>query len=398
METAKPENISQMNKIAIVRALKEYGCLSRADLTRILNMSFPSVSGNIKQLLENDYIHEIGEAAGKDGLGRRSVLLGFNEKRGYVVGVFFNINSVTASCADLLGTPLAVSEKNMDLKKGGEYAYLLIREAINDVIRESGIGMDKLESICVGIPGIYDESTRKNKFVPYLHAWEDVPILERLKEDFIENVIIENVVNLGAIGEKWKGNAQNNQNILYIDYELGISTGLIMNGKLYKGATGLAGEVGYMVIEHSQLTKKFSDEGALEEIISGIALSDYYEKISGKHSGHFAMSTISQLIELCKNGDAVAERAVNEVVEYLSNMIVNAVVVLNPELVVLSGGNGTLIGQNYLARIIQLVGNHVPYLPEIKLSRFTGSQAGLYGALYTALINAASNIDYERYD
>ena len=74
METAKPENISQMNKSAIVRALKEYGQLSRADLTRILNMSFPSVSGNIKQLLENDYIHEIGEAAGKDGLVRRSVL------------------------------------------------------------------------------------------------------------------------------------------------------------------------------------------------------------------------------------------------------------------------------------------------------------------------------------
>lgn len=393
METAKPENISQMNKSAIVRALKEYGQLSRADLTRILNMSFPSVSGNIKQLLENDYIHEIGEAAGKDGLGRRSVLLGFNEKRGYVVGVFFNINSVTASCADLLGTPLAVSEKKMDIKKGGEYAYMLIREAINDVIRQSGIKVDKLESICVGIPGIYDQATRKNKFVPYLKAWEDVHILERLKEDFIDNIIVENVVNLGAIGEKWKGNAQDNQNILYIDYEIGISTGLIINGNLYRGATGLAGEVGYMVIEPSQLTKKFSDEGALEEIISGIALSDYYEKISGKQIGHFTTPTISQLIDLCKNGDMVAERAVNEIVEYLSNMIVNAVVVLNPELVVLSGGNGTLIGQHYLDRIIQLVGNHVPYVPEIKLSKFTGSQAGLYGALYTALINAASNID-----
>ena len=200
-------------------------------------------------------------------------------------------------------------------------------------------------------------------------------------------------MNLGAIGEKWKGNAQDKQNILYIDYEIGISTGIIINGNLYRGATGLAGEVGYMVIEPSQLTKKFSDEGALEEIISGIALSDYYEKISGKQIGHFTTPTISQLIDLCKNGDMVADRAVNEIVEYLSNMIVNAVVVLNPELVVLSGGNGTLIGQHYLDRIIQLVGNHVPYVPEIKLSKFTGSQAGLYGALYTALINAASNID-----
>ncbi|MDO4344072.1 MAG: ROK family transcriptional regulator [Eubacteriales bacterium] len=394
METGKPELIAQMNKTVIVRLLKQYGRLSRADLTRMLNMSFPSVSSNTRQLIEDNYIVEIGEAAGKNGLGRRSVLLGFNERRGYVVGVCFNINKIITACADLLGTPLAVVEKRMDLSRDGEYAYGLICASIREALAESGVSTDKLECICVGIPGIFDEKSRKNRFVPYLKAWEDIQIADRLKKDFVENVIVENVVNLGVIGEKWKGNAQEYHNIAFIEYDVGISAGLMFNDELYRGAGGLAGEVGYMVLSSDQMSKEFSDMGALEELISEIVTSAMSEEERRQGRESF---DIAPLIALCDMGEKRAEKVIEMIVENISAMIINTIVVLNPEIVILSGHNGIQIAQRYMKKIVQAVKTHAPALPEIKISKYTSNQAGLYGALRTSIMNAASNIDNAHY-
>lgn len=394
METGKPEVIAQMNKAAIIRLLKQHGRLSRADLTRMLHMSFPSVSSNTKQLLEDNYIIEYGVSAGKDGLGRRSVLLAFNEKRGYVVGVCFNINKIITACADLLGNPINVVEKNMDLTKDGEYAYALIRDSINEVLDKCSVSIEKLECICVGIPGIFDENSRKNRFVPYLDSWEDIQIVDRLKHDFVENVVAENVVNLGVIGERWKGNAQNYQNIVYIEYDVGISAGLILNGELYCGPNGLAGEVGYIVLDPRQMAKTFSDEGALEELISGIALANVLNDINDFDEEHF---DIEPLILLSDNGNERAREMMDRVVHNIAAMIINTVAVLNPEVVILSGINGIQIGRWYLDIITELVKAHVPFLPHIEISKYTGNQAGLYGALRMSIMNAASNIDNGHY-
>ncbi|NBJ03107.1 ROK family transcriptional regulator [Lachnospiraceae bacterium] len=394
METGKPEVIAQMNKSAIVRLLKQHERLSRADLTRMLHMSFPSVSSNTKQLLEDNYIIEYGVSAGKDGLGRRSVLLAFNEKRGFVVGVCFNINKIITACADLLGNPLSVVEKNMDLTKDGEYAYTLIRDSINEVLNKSSVSLEKLECICVGIPGIFDENSQKNRFVPYLDSWEDIQIVDRLKHDFVENVVAENVVNLGVIGEKWRGNAQNYQNVVYIEYDVGISAGLILNGELYCGPNGLAGEVGYIVLDPRQMAKTFSDEGALEELISGIALSNVLNDINDLSEEHF---DIEPLILLSDNGNDRAGEMMDHVVRHIAAMIINTVAVLNPEVVILSGINGIQIGRRYLDVITELVRAHVPFLPHIEISKYTGNQAGLYGALRMSIMNAASNIDNEHF-
>lgn len=387
METGKPEVIGHMNKSAIIGLLKQYGSLSRADLTRMLNMSFPSVSSNTKQLLEDNYIIEKGISAGKDGLGRRSVLLSFNAKRGYIVGVHFNIGKIIAACADLLGNPLEVVEKKMDLSRDGEYAYELIGDAITEVLAVSNVSIDKVESICVGIPGIFDAESKKNKFVPYLKSWEDIQIEERLKQDFIDNIIIENVVNLGVIGEKWKGNAQDYQNIMYIEYDIGISAGLILNGELYRGFKSLAGEVGYMVLSPQQLSKSFSNEGALEELISAVNLLRATEDGEQFERGYFDISCLV-------SGDSKKIRdIISNVVDSIAVMIINMVAVLNPEIVILSGTNGMWIGQNYMKYIRKIVAAHVPSLPKMLTSKYNDNKAGLYGALRVAALNAASNID-----
>lgn len=392
METGKPEVLSQINRAAIVKLLKQQGNLSRADLTRMLNMSFPSVSSNVKQLLEEEYIIEIGESAGKNGLGRRSVLLGFNEKRGYVVGVCFNISTIIAASADLLGNPIEIVEKRMDLTKDGEHAYALIRDSVKEVLIKSHIPLEQLECISIGIPGIFDENSRKNRFVPYLASWEDIQIEDRLKKDFIDNVIIDNVVNFGVIGEHWMGNAQNYGNIMYVEYDVGMSAGLVINGELYQGARHLAGEIGYMVLEPSQMARSFSNEGALEELISGIVLKKAMQDTDCPGEEIF---DIGVLIALSKEGNQKAMEVLDKVIDSFTAMLINSIVVINPEIVILSGTNGMHIGINYMERIRKNVEAHVPFLPEINISKFSGNKAGLYGALNMSAMHAISNIDNE---
>lgn len=395
IESVKPENIAQMNQASIIRLLKVYGNLSRADITRMLGMSFPSVSQNIKLLLEGGYVQELGEMAGKDGLGRKSTLLGFNAQRGYIIGVYFNINSIVAVAADLIGNIITIVEKMMSINENGEHAYTLIRKAICDVMEQSEIAIENLECICIGIPGVFDETTRKNRLVPYLQQWEDIRIYDRLKTDFIDNILVENVVNLGVIGEQWKGRAQEYQSIIYVDYHIGISAGILINGELVRGTTGMAGEVGYMLLAPESTHKYYTTEGALEEKVSGVVLSKLAKSMGCETDEQFS---VSSLIQMGMNGEQEALKIVEQVVTYIAAMIVNTISVVNPEVIILSGLNGIEIGRKYMDRIKNIVKMHVPEMPKITVSDFSSSQAAIFGAVKMAILHAPSNIDNQILD
>lgn len=390
MGTAKPEDISMVNKAAIIDLLKENESLSRADITRALGMSFPSVSINIKQLIEDGFVVEVGEGSGKDGLGRKSTLLSFNENRGYVVGVFFNINRMIISCANLLGIEICAIEKKMDLGEDGEYAYNLMKDTIYEVLENSNVSKDKLECICVGLPGIYDPIIQKSSYVPFLLSWEEIPIETRLKEEFIDNIVIENVVNLGLVGEKWRGNAQKYNDIVYIDYELGISSGIMINGEVYKGYKGLSGEVGFMLLDPIKIREPHSVSGDLEEKVSGVSISRYEEEVFGDVDVQYSLIN---LIRHAKSGDVKAKEYVDMILTHISVALVNITAVLNPEVIILSGENGNLLFYEYEDEIKSILSSNVPSLPQLVSSKYTGIQTGINGAIYVAVNNAASNIE-----
>ena len=160
-------------------------------------------------------------------------------------------------------------------------------------------------------------------------------------------------------------------------------------------SAGLAGNLlRRIVLDPRQMAKTFSDEGALEELISGIALSNVLNDINDLSEEHF---DIEPLILLSDNGNDRAGEMMDHVVRHIAAMIINTVAVLNPEVVILSGINGIQIGRRYLDVITELVRAHVPFLPHIEISKYTGNQAGLYGALRMSIMNAASNIDNEHF-
>jgi predicted NBD/HSP70 family sugar kinase len=384
MKAGTPEFIGEMNKNLILKLLKNSGPLSRADISRMLNMSFPTVSSNVKFLLENDFIKEIGE--GSNSLGRKSTLLEFNSTKGYILGADFGRNNIRAKCADLSGEIIGSKKTSFSSMKKEQAIDDFICEIMDEVLRISNVRKEDIVCICVGIPGIIDENQGKNRLAPFLENWENLHLKEKIQERFNTVVILENTVNLGAIGEKWIGIANGYKNIFYLNHGIGIGAALIINGELYMGSHKVAGEVGYMTLDRFFLRRNFSDEGSLEELISESALREKLQRL--KHNDH--MYTGEEIFQLSESKDDDAKRVVDEAIVYLGMALVNVISVLDPEVVILSGGIGKHIGEKYKMELTDIISAHVPYVPELLYSEL-GGEANVLGAIALALRYVSDN-------
>jgi len=393
MKTGKPEVIGNMNKNAILALLRKEGPLSRAEIVRRLNISFPSVSSNVKALIESGLVLEIGESERNNGPGRKSTLLSYNASKGYVIGVDAGRSQIRAMCSDLLGTPVASVNKDSSYQNSGEYIFEQILSAITDLINMSEISENNLKCICIGIPGIWDEEKGKNRLAPFIHSWEDIRVKDRLESKFGTEVIVDNSVNLGAIGEKWQGIAQGHKDIVFIDYGVGIGAGIILNNELYRGRNNAAGEIGYMALDKFYLRRSFKEEGALEELISGASIINSMKSFSSMKSlsNNKRDYSVEEIFKMADESNILAKKVLNDMLIYLSIAIVNIVSVINPDIIVLSGRLGTAIGERYRQEIMDILEAHVPYVPDLVISEL-GDNAPVIGAIAVAIRYANSNL------
>ncbi|MDD3840198.1 MAG: ROK family transcriptional regulator [Clostridia bacterium] len=382
MKTGKPEVIANMNKNAILQLLRKSGPLSRAQISRRLNMSFPAISSNVRILLDHGLIEEVGE--GNNYLGRKSTLLAFNPNKGYVIGVDIGRSRLRVMSSNLSGEVIKSIKIDWSTEIEGEHIIDKVCDAINEIVEMSNIPVKDIMCICIGIPGIRDEQQEKNLLAPFIEGWKEIDIEDRISKEFPTEIIIDNSVNFGAIGEKWKGAARGYKDIVYITYGVGIGAGLILNGELYRGFKNAAGEIGYMTVDKHFLRKYFKDAGSLEELVSGAAIG---KNISNVYGGE--VRTVEEILNRTDQDDAFAFNIVNDIVIYISMTLVNIVSLINPEIIVLSGRIGKAIFERYNDRIIQTMNAHVPYVPEISLSELD-EKANVLGAVAVGIRHANS--------
>jgi len=385
MKVGKPESLGEMNKNLILELLRKNGPLSRAQISRRLEMSFPSVSANVKNLIGNGLIKEIGE--GDNSLGRKATLLQFNAEKGYVLGIDAGRAMIRAMSANLLGEKVAVVKNDSPTSKSGREIISQICDVIDKVLKQSKISVEDLLCIGIGIPGIRDESKGKNLLAPFVEDWEDIKIKDSIENHYKARVIIENSVNLGAIGEKWKGASRGYSNSVYINYGIGIGSALIINGELYRGTNGAAGEVGYMTLDKYYLRRSYSEQGSLEEIISGPSILKKVKDLNPDDDG-----TLEEVFQMAKEKGSGVNGIVAEILIYFGMMLVNIVSLFNPEAIILSGGIGRYIFDEYLQELTEILQAHVPYVPKLLCSQL-GDNANILGAVGMAI--RCVNSDYK---
>jgi len=341
-------------------------------------MSFPAISSNAKGLLEANYILEVG--AGDNIIGRKSTLLAFNAERGFIIGVDLGRFRIRMMLADLLGNEVISTEiiNSANSPGDGKDSIALIHDQAVDILQKSGKSKDDILCIVIGIPGVIKDGM--SYLAPFTQKYLVQDMIETLQDAFEADVILENCVNLGVIGEQWKGAGVNYNDITYVAYGIGLGSAHIVGGKLYSGTNGAAGEIGFMVTEPINIGNSYDEVGSLEEALSIRKIEQYLK------SGNFDEEIVKLIQNYKDGGDIYARLMIDEIALNFSIMLVNIVAILNPEVIIIAGGLGYNLGKLFLERWKQILENQVPFAPKLVLSELNHTETML-GAVMTGIIH-----------
>lgn len=371
------EIASEMNRAAILELLRTQGPLSKADMKRILNISFPAVTYNVKKLMEDNLIYECGEA--DNAIGRKATLLAFNSRKAYLVGVDLGRQNIRTMCSDIAGNILQYH--TVKISTGDVFEQVI--ERIYEIIKATRITVEDVACVGISIPGIYDMSTDSHKLAPFVEGWGDESLMLRLKQEFPMEIYIENSVNLGAVGERWQGIAKGYDEIAYVDFGVGFGSALIKGGELVRGNNGAFGEVGFMVLQKDRLLREYSDEGALEKLIPSSKIASVIDQYFENDS----RISIKKVFEFIKERNI--EMELEDIPSYFAMALVNIAVMTNPEVLVISGRLGCAIYRDYREYIDRVMRGNVPFPPKILVTELA-ERANVIGAIAVSMIHSSS--------
>jgi glucokinase len=249
-------------------------------------------------------------------------------------------------------------------------------EAIDTLVAGCGQRRANLRGIGVAVPGLVDAGAGIVLTAGNLHGWSRVPLRDLLASRLHVPVVIEHDANAAALGERWRGAARNMDNFAFVALGTGIGVGIVVNGRLYRGAHHAVGELGDLVVGREFLGQERGGQGNLAQLIGGKTLRRRAKQATGDDLS--AAEVISQA-----EHDAELAAMTDAVDDYLAMAIIAIAALLDPEAIIVGGGTAEA-GEDLLDPVRERVAREVPVLPLIIASAL-GSEAQLYGAVFAAL-------------
>ncbi len=377
---ARPARMRETNVRDLLGLLRSHSPCSRADLVRLSGLTAPTVSAVISHLQRRNLATSLGH--GTSSGGRPPGLLEFNARHGYVIGVDIGGSNVRLVLADLNGTVVGRWNSVLRSERSPKAVTEIIAVGVSQLSQQQKVPEKKILQIAAGAPGATDVTAGRVLSAPNLTSWHDVPLRDLLQNNIRIATTIDNDVNLGALGEGWRGAARNVDDFIYLAIGTGIGAGIMVNGTLHHGANWSAGEVGYMLLPGlSDDPPTTEHPGALESAIGGIGIEQTWAEEMGANDAEERLRA-TDIFKLASEGDSRGREFLYRAAEHLAMAITNLSLVLDLSLVVLSGGVG---GHPSLLQAIQrrLERNQFAR-PQLVLSSL-GGEAPLYGAVWLAL-------------
>lgn len=329
----------------VLEFIRNHSLVSRAQIASKIQLSKPMVSEAVHRLVKLGVVKETKKGKSSSKGGKKPILLSFNPKYRHVMGIDIGGTKVKAIVTDLNGEILLARNFSSKNIKSKDDFYNLIK----NVIESFKFQQDELLGIGIGVPGTVDSLRGSISYMPAFDL-KDIPLKKDLEEMTKLPIFVGNDVNLNALGEMWKGAARGYKNVLMISLGTGTGSGIIINGCLYEGSKGMAGEIGYSITDWSMEKAHDLPFGRLERWFSGYLFEKMLQKLSPG-------TTVKEFFEL-SDSDPNLGRILNEACEHLALAISNSLCLLNPEVVVIGGG----IGYNQYERIIKKI---LPLLEDV---------------------------------
>jgi predicted NBD/HSP70 family sugar kinase len=329
----------------ILRLIFEKNQISRADLAAETGFSAFLISKLCELLLDTGYISEVG--SGESSGGRRPALLSIKPGLGRVIGIHIGTVNVRIALTDMAGTAIDYLRGPSRADAGPDIAIPHLIGLVEQVLQKAGLKNTDLQGIGTGISGVLDRQSGTTLFWPKIPQWVNVPVKKLLEDHFRVPVEVEDTPRTMAMAERRIGAAQRVREFIYVMIGAGTGAAIYLNGQLYTGSAGFAGEFGHITVDEDGPLCSCGNRGCLETLVSAgtlirhaqqglsLGLSTRLWQLSG---GDPDMISVETIAEAARQQDRFSLGLFREIGSHLGTGLVALINLLNPELVVVGGG------------------------------------------------------------
>jgi predicted NBD/HSP70 family sugar kinase len=355
-----PRVLRAMNDRAALDLLLEHGTLSRTRIGKLTGLSKPTASQLLARLEAAGLVLATGTTAGRPGPNAQ--LYSVNPAAAYVAGLDVTTERIRAAVADISGRTVGSFRLPTPRRRTAGNAVEQVVRAVDGAVKAAGLSRADLHRIVIGTPGAFDPSTGRLRYASHLPGWHSPALLEELAAALPMPLEYDNDVNLAAVAEQRIGAARGHDDFVMLWNEEGIGAAIVIGGRLHRGWTGGAGEVGFLPVPGTPLVRNVTkaNNGGFQElagcnavlriarelgvevpeasqedaaaVLLGRAAARWEEGEQGR-TGPYA-----ELLRRCATGHAIG--------------LASLVAVLDPELIVLSG-RVTVSGGEPLRALVQ---------------------------------------------
>jgi glucokinase-like ROK family protein len=331
--TGSLETLRRLNRLRVIDALRDEGLISRAEIARRTGLSRSTVSSLVSELQADGLVIERPEpaAAHGDQGGRPPILLSFDASAGVAVGIDFDHHHVRVAVSDLSSRILAEREQQLDTDHAAHEGLDAAAELVGELLAEAGVDEARVIGAGMCLPGPVHRPTGVVGSTAILPGWVGVAAADEMHQRLDLPILVDNDANLAALAEAAFGAGRDAKDLVYLMISSGIGAGLVLNGRLYRGAEGLAGELGHVLVDADGPVCRCGNRGCLETVAGTDALAELLRRSHGDGLDGRA------IVRLAREGDLGCRRVIADAGRAIGKAAATLVNVLNPELLIVGG-------------------------------------------------------------
>ncbi|WP_097867258.1 ROK family transcriptional regulator [Streptomyces sp. rh34] len=349
-----PRVLRAMNDRAALDLLLEHGPLSRTRIGKLTGLSKPTASQLLARLEAAGLVVATGTSEGRPGPNAQ--LYTVNARAAHVAGLDVNGRRIVAAVADVTGRTVG----EFELATPGRRADSVVRQvadALDGAVKDAGLTRADVHRVVIGTPGAFDPGTGRLRYASHLPGWHSPTLLDELAAFLPMPVEYENDVNLVAVAEQRLGAARGHEDFVLLWNEEGLGAALVINGRLHRGFTGGAGEVGFLPVPGTPLVRQVvkANSGGFQELAGAQAVPRLAKALGvdtpQQPYAKVAADLLARAADAYERDEALTE-LLRQYAQRLATGLASVTAVLDPGLIVLSGG-AVAAGGEILRSLIQ---------------------------------------------
>ncbi|MDG9712521.1 ROK family transcriptional regulator [Streptomyces sp. DH10] len=342
-----PRVLRAMNDRAALDLLLEHGQLSRTRIGKLTGLSKPTASQLLARLEAAGLVLATGTTEGRPGPNAQ--LYEVNPAAGYAAGLDVTPRRILAAVADITGRTVGRHELPTPGRRTGTPVAQQVTDALDGAVKAAGLARDDIHRLVIGTPGAFDPTTGRLRYASHLPGWHSPTLLDELAAALPMPFEYENDVNLVALAEQRLGAARDHTDFVLLWNQEGLGAALVLGGRLHRGWTGGAGEVGFLPVPGTPLVRQVTkaNSGGYQELAGSQAVPGLARELGIEDipAGPYAEAAAHLVARAAETDDEPHRRLLQTYATRLATGLASLVSVLDPELVVLSGASLTSGGE-----------------------------------------------------